>query len=87
MPVEAALFGSLPFARFSAMSSELALPPRTPKPEPFRSIVQDFGTWVHIACFGADKMRPAMTIPSLFIRAGIFPAVHIGVLAGIVMLF
>jgi hypothetical protein len=31
-------------------------------------------------------MRPAMTIPSLFIRAGIFLAVHIGVLAGIVML-
>jgi len=32
-------------------------------------------------------MRPGMTIPSLYIRAGVFLAVHVGVLAGIVMLF
>jgi hypothetical protein len=32
-------------------------------------------------------MRPAMTIPALSIRAGIFLVVHIGVLAGIIIFF
>lgn len=37
--------------------------------------------------FFAHQTRPDMTILSLTLRAGIFVVVHVGVLAGIVMLF